>query len=113
MKTHDALMEEMSILMKNKTALTTMMANLKQLKQKNTEIDTNLLKKEVQEAQEDLVKSDDAMMTWMNNFNPDYTNKSDAEVITYLKEQKSKIDSVETSFKQSIAKSSALLIKFQ
>lgn len=112
MKGHDELMGQMDKIMNNKSILNKMEQRLDSLKMKNSNLDTTKLRTDIEALKADLTSSDDAMMTWMNHFNPDYTGKKHQEVMDYLKDQKIKIDSVKTLFDQSLSKSDSLISKY-
>ncbi len=97
MKTHDELMMDMDKIMSNKSALSQIRSKLDSLKNQNANLDTTSLNSEINSMKVNLDSSDDAMMKWMNNFNPDYTGKTSSKIMTYLSAQKIKIDSVKTS----------------
>lgn len=112
MKGHDELMGQMDKIMNNKSMLNKLESHLDSLKMKDPALDTTKLKSDIEALKADLTTSDDAMMTWMNHFNPDYTGKKHQEVMDYLKDQKIKIDSVKTLFDESLSKSDALISKY-
>lgn len=113
MKTHDELMIDMDKIMNNKSALSQIRSKLDSLKQQHLSLDTTSLNSEIISLKANLDVSDDAMMKWMNNFNPDYTGKTQPEIVTYLNAQKIKIDSVKTLFTQSLSKSDSLISKYK
>ena len=113
MEVHDVLMGEMDLNMKNKTELSNLQLHLDSLKKLDPTLDTVDFKIQIENLKKQLVSSDDAMMQWMNNFNPDYTGKSHEEILSYLNNQKIKIDSVKTLFKESLSKSNTLLVKYK
>jgi len=113
MEVHDVLMGEMDLIMKNKTELSNLQLYLDSLKKLDPTLDTVDFKIQIENLKKQLVSSDDAMMQWMNNFNPDYTGKSHEEILSYLNNQKIKIDSVKTLFKESLSKSNTLLVKYK
>jgi hypothetical protein len=113
MEVHDVLMGEMDLIMKNKTELSNLQLHLDSLKKLDPTLDTVDFKIQIENLKKQLVSSDDAMMQWMNNFNPDYTGKSHEEILSYLNNQKIKIDSVKTLFKESLSKSNTLLVKYK
>jgi hypothetical protein len=113
MKTHDELMMDMDKIMNNKSALSYIRSKLDSLKQQNIALDTISLNSAIISMKANLDGSDDAMMKWMNNFNPDYTGKTQPEIMTYLNAQKIKIDSVKTLFNESLSKSDSLITKYK
>ncbi|MBU2267933.1 MAG: hypothetical protein KJ744_10885 [Bacteroidetes bacterium] len=113
MKTHDELMMDMDKIMNNKSALSQIQNKLDSLKQRNITLDTATLNSEIISIKSKLDVSDDAMMKWMNNFNPDDTGKTPSEIVTYLSAQKIKIDAVKTLFTKSLSKSDSLIAKYK
>lgn len=111
--THDSVMTEMGSLMENKTKIENILTNLDSLKSKNTALDTAQVRVDLTKIKTDLIAADEEMMTWMRNFSPDYTGKSDEEVVTYLKDQQTKINSVETSIKNVLFKSDSVITKYK
>lgn len=113
MGVHDSLMLKMEATMSNNSALSLIKSKLDSLKTINPGLDTTKISTEIKTVSAQLTAADDAMMKWMNNFNPDYTGKSKSEIIDYLKNQKLKIDSVKTLYQQSLSKSDSLLSKYK
>ena len=109
---HDSIMTNMDLLMLNKSKLNKISENLNLLKSKEPTLDTFDLKQNITNAKASLIATDDAMMNWMNNFNPDYTGKSHQEILDYLNNQKVKIDAVEKAFNQSISNSNSIILKY-
>jgi hypothetical protein len=110
---HDVLMVRMDLLQDNKLALSLIESKLDSIKKVKPDLDTVQLKTEINDLKIKLTTSDEAMMKWMNNFNPDYTGKSHDEVMNYLKDQKIKIDNVKTLFDQSLSKSGIIIQKYK
>lgn len=109
---HDILMVKMDDIMNSKLKLDTLKANFKSIIQEHPDTDTIALKSSIDSLKTELTNADEAMMNWMHQFNPDYTEKSHEEIMTYLNNQKLKIDSVKTLFDQSLSKSELLISKF-
>jgi len=109
---HDTLMAKMDEVITNKNKLEYILTKLSTLKQEHITLDTNLLKLEIDSSKTALNIADDAMMSWMHNFNPDYSEKSHDEVIDYLNDQKHKIDSVKILFNSSLNHSNSLISKY-
>jgi hypothetical protein len=109
---HDTLMAKMDEVITNKNKLESILTKLSTLKQEHITLDTNLLKLEIDSSKTALNIADDAMMSWMHNFNPDYSEKSHDEVIDYLNDQKHKIDSVKILFNSSLNHSNSLISKY-
>ena len=113
MLVHDSLMMDMGKLTEKRMMLTKLTSNLDSLKKIDTFLDTAQIRTDITKQKLALSKADDAMMKWMNGFNPDYTGKSQEEIIKYLKDQKLKIDSVKTMLGQSLSNSNSLISKLK
>jgi hypothetical protein len=113
MSVHDSLMMDMGKLTENRMTLTKIFIHLDSLKKVNADLDTVQIKTEITDLKIALSNTDDAMMKWMNDFKPDYTGKSEKEIVNYLQHQKIKIDSVKTLFNQSLSKSDSLIFKLK
>lgn len=113
MAVHDSLMMDMGKLTDTRMMLTKLTSNLDSLKKVNNSLDTVQLKTEIADQKLALINTDDAMMKWMNSFNPNYTGKSSKEIVKYLENQKIKIDSVKTLFDQSLSSSNTLISKLK
>ena len=113
MAVHDSLMMDMGKLSNSKEKLSLILTKLDSIKTSQSSLDTSNLKTTIFDAKLSLTKADDAMMDWMNGFNPDYTNKSEQEVEVYLKNQKTKIEEVKTLFKNSLFTSDSIITKYQ
>jgi hypothetical protein len=90
MLVHDSLMMDMGKLTEKRMMLTKLTSNLDSLKKIDTSLDTTQIKTDIADQKLALSNADDAMMKWMNGFNPDYTGKSQEEIIKYLKQKKKK-----------------------
>ena len=110
---HDTVMKKMGTLMERKLTINHILSRLDSLKSTNSELDTAKTRTELTQIREELVSADDQMMTWMHNFNPEYTDKSHEEIMTYLNEQKEKIITVESSFKGVILKSDSVIAEYK
>src|SRR5690606_13175854 len=106
---HDILMVKMDDIINNKLRLDTLKTNLKSILKEYPSTDTIALKSSIDSLKTELTNADEAMMNWMHQFNPDHTGKSHEEIMTYLNEQKLKIDSVKVLFDQSLSKSEQLI----
>lgn len=109
---HDTLMAKMDEVITNKNKLESILVKLSSLKQQDITLDTTLLKLEIDSSKTSLNLADDAMMSWMHNFNPDYSQKSHDEVIDYLNNEKHKIDSIKILFNSSLNYSNSLISKY-
>ncbi len=110
---HDSVMTEMGTLMEKKTEINKMLTHLDSLKSANPNLDTIQVRTDLTKVIAELASADEGMMNWMHNFNPDYTGKSHEEVMTYLDEQKVKINSVDGSIKTVILKSDSVIMKYK
>jgi hypothetical protein len=113
MVVHDSLMMDMGQLTDKRMMLTKLTSNLDSLKKIDNSLDTNQLKSNINNQKLALSNADDAMMNWMNGFNPDFTGKSSKEITQYLESQKIKIDSVKTLFHLTLSKSDSLISKLK
>ena len=75
--------------------------------------DTASLSASIDSVKKELSNADEAMMTWMHNFNPDYTGMSHEAVVNYLNQQRKSIDSVKVLFDNSLSRSKAIISKYQ
>lgn len=110
---HDSVMADMGMLMEKKMHLNKIMKRLDSLKSLNMDLDTAQLKSELAQTIEQLGSADEAMMTWMHNFDPEYTGKSHEDIMDYLNNQKVKINSVDSTIKNIILKSDSIIAKYK
>lgn len=110
---HDSVMADMGKLMEKKAQLNGIMSHLDSLKISRPALDTAKLKVEFNQTIEQLASADDQMMDWMHGFNPDYSGKSHEEVMTYLNDQKAKINLVDRSIKRVLIKSDSLIAVYK
>ncbi|RYZ97667.1 MAG: hypothetical protein EOP47_21115 [Sphingobacteriaceae bacterium] len=96
---HDSVMAENGVLMKNKMKLDTILSEALPLPAKDSAL----------QASKSLSTADEAMNTWMHQFEPDYTGKPHAEVMKYLQQQKTQITKVDSLSKAAISLSNAFL----
>lgn len=87
LKMHDAMMDKDELLLTNKNKLDTLLKKYPTDTAKTHQIST--LIKQVEQA-------DDAMQTWMHQFNPDYTGKTHVQIMEYLKSQQRQIIAVDS-----------------
>ncbi len=111
--THDSVMADMGLLMERKIQINKITRHLDSLKSVNTSLDTVQAKAELTQTVEQLAIADEGMMTWMHNFDPDYTGKSHEEIMEYLNNQKLKIDLVERSIRNVIIKSDSIIAVYK
>ncbi|GAB3904608.1 hypothetical protein [Mucilaginibacter boryungensis] len=98
MNKHDTVMGKSDLIIKYRTSLDSVTKTSK---------DTT----EVHALKSQLNMADEAMETWMHKFNPDFTGKSHAEVITYLQSQKKQIGRVDSLINLSLDKTDKYLKK--
>lgn len=100
-KAHDKVMADDNEIMNNKAKLKSMVtpATLPAVKD-SVNMYTNLL-----------TKADDAMMVWMNKFNPDFTGKSHQQIVDYLHEQQAQINKVNAQLDSAINVSNKFIKK--
>ncbi|WP_026904764.1 hypothetical protein [Pedobacter glucosidilyticus] len=110
---HDVLMAKMDSLTENQLRLDSITLKYKKIKVENPNLDSNTLIAQIDSAKNLLSNADEAMMNWMQQFNPDYTGKSSTEIFDYLRKQEQKIDSVKTLFDKSLAHSNALIQQYK
>jgi hypothetical protein len=83
-KAHDKVMADDNVIMNNKMKLKSLATTATLPAAKDSVAAYNNL----------LVKADDAMMVWMNKFNPDFTGKSHQQIMDYLHQQQAQITKV-------------------
>ena len=96
-KTHDKLMVDDGAIMKNKMLLKT--------------IPATDAKDSVAFYTKSLDDADNAMMNWMNKFNPDFTGKTHEQIIDYLTTQKAEILKIDSQINITLAKSNSYISK--
>jgi hypothetical protein len=87
--------------------------NMSALKAQHSEIDTIKEKDSITAVRDRLNVAEEAMNTWMHEFEPDVTGKSNEEAITYFEAEKQKIQKVDTLFKSELKRAEAYLSKFK
>ena len=113
MNVHDELMGKMESIMNNKSALSLIENRLDSLKIVDASLDTAKLRLDIEKSKVTLTSSDDAMMKWMNDFNPDYSGKSEDQILDYLNKEKAKISVIKNKINQSLSNSDSLIIKYK
>ena len=100
-KVHDKVMASDAVIMSDKTKLQSLSAaaTLQPVKDSATVCIKSL------------VNADDAMMTWMNAFNPDFAGKTHQETMDYLQKQKDQIDKINARIDSAISTSNTFLSK--
>jgi succinate dehydrogenase flavin-adding protein (antitoxin of CptAB toxin-antitoxin module) len=100
-KTHDKVMMDDGIVMKNKMLL-------KDIAAKDA---AAAVKDSVARYTKLLGDADDSMMTWMNKFNPDFSGKSHDETMNYLNTQKEQIGKISLQLDSAISASNNYIKK--
>ena len=106
MKLHDQVMAEHSKLIANQMKIDTVL-------QKLPPLDTLGERHALQKLRADLVAAEESMNNWMHNFDSEYTNEVDWEVIHYYKQQRDKIAKIEELYRKEINRSDTYLLKFK
>jgi len=96
-KTHDKLMVDDGAIMKNKMLLKA--------------IPATDAKDSVVFYTKSLDDADNAMMNWMNKFNPDFTGKTHEQIISYLTIQKAEILKIDSQINVTLANSNNYISK--
>ena len=99
-KTHDKLMADDGVIMKNKMALKPFAS-------------APATKDSVAIYTKTLSDADDAMMGWMNKFSPDFTGKSHEQIMTYLHSQKAQILKLDSQINGAVKASNQYLTKIK
>ncbi len=98
-KIHDKVMGNDNRLMDNKMKIDTLIT---------TTTDT-AQKAELTRLNSELITSEEAMESWMQNFNPDQGNKSHEEKVAYLTDQKKQVLKIDSLMNAAIDKSTQYL----
>lgn len=112
-KVHDVVMADHGKVVDQQLKLNDMLKDLSALKLKNPDIDTLKVKDSITIVRDRLNVAEEAMNTWMHEFEPDITGKSNEEAITYFEAEKQKIQKVDTLFKAELKRAEAYLSKFK
>jgi hypothetical protein len=104
-KIHDKVMNNEDHLMQNKMKLDTLLLknNFQGVK------DTAAEKVQIRALNAKLVSADGAMENWMQKFDPEQKGKSNAEIITYLTDQKKQVLAVDSQLNVAVKESSEYL----
>ncbi len=112
-KVHDVVMADHGKVVDQQLKLEEMLKNMSALKAQHAEIDTIKEKDSITTVRDRLNVAEEAMNTWMHEFEPDVTGKSNEEAITYFEAEKRKIQQVDTLFKSELKRAAAYLSKFK
>ena len=110
-ETHDALMLKGETIMANKESITKILASVQTTN--NVNLDSEGFYKKANDLNASLTKADEAMMTWMNNFNPDFGTKNHTQIMEYLNRQKADIEKVETQINGAIKTSDDFIAQYK
>jgi GTPase involved in cell partitioning and DNA repair len=113
MKFHDVVMEDHGKIVSNQMKLDTLLRSLRMLKQQFPETDTLKEKTTINALLKRLTGSEDSMNDWMHKFEPDVTGKSNEEAVKYFKQEKAKIQEIDSLYKVDIAVSDTYINKFK
>ena len=105
MEVHDAIMPKMGNIMKCKKQLNT---KIDELVEAGAEENAAKIA-ELKEGVESLENSHEGMMNWMRGFNSNFDDKVEQEVMTYLNDQMTKIESVATQTNAALKNAERLL----
>lgn len=112
-KVHDVVMADQGKVVDHQMKIEEILKNLSALKANNPGIDTLREKDSLFLLRDRLVVAEEAMNTWMHEFEPDATGKSNEEAVAYFKAEQSKIEKVDTLFKAELKNADAYLSKFK
>lgn len=112
-ETHDVLMLKGETIMANKESLNQILENTANANSANESLDNEAFFKQVNTLNNNLTKADDAMMTWMNNFNPDFAGKNHTQIMEYLNKQKIEIEKVESLTEKALNNSNMFIKKYK
>ncbi len=112
-KVHDIVMADQGKVIDQQMKLNEMLKNLSGLKIQNPDIDTLKEKDSIAIVRDRLIVAEEEMSTWMHEFEPDVTGKSNDEAIAYFESEKRKIQKVDTIFKAELKRAAAYLSKFK
>lgn len=112
-KVHDVVMADQGKVVDQQLKLGDMLKNLSAIKASNPQIDTIKEKDSIILVRDRLNVAEEAMNTWMHEFEPDVSGKSNEEAIAYFEAEKLKIQKVDTLFKAELKRAEAYLSKFK
>ena len=107
MAVHDEIMPKMGDIMKYKKELN---AKIKTLTEAGAEENADQID-ELKKAVEGLENSHEGMMNWMHQYNSNFEDKVQEEVMAYLKDQMTKIEDVAKTTNSALKKAKELLAK--
>ncbi len=108
---HDSVMPKMDIIMSLRMRTQKEIKQLDSLSKVNPGQVNAPQREQLGNLLQELDRADEAMMQWMQQFDSQMKDKTDAQKIVYLKNEKARIDSVRTQMLESIGKGQQLLKK--
>jgi hypothetical protein len=112
-KVHDVVMADQGKVVDKQMQLQNMLKDLPGLVAKNPGIDTIKEQDSIVIIRDRLNNAEEAMNTWMHEFEADVTGKSNEEAVAYFEAEKLKIEKVDTLFKKELKNADAYLSKFK
>ncbi|MGV8879870.1 MAG: hypothetical protein ACOH2A_12655 [Sphingobacteriaceae bacterium] len=112
-KLHDQVMPKGGLVISNKMRLDTLLNQLDSLKKQNPSLDTLAERQHIKALIIQLENADNAMSDWMNQFNPDNEDKKHADAMEYLKNEKQKIEAIDTRFSAVLDESNQYLSTYK
>lgn len=110
---HNKVMEDGEMASKNRLMLDTLSRiRLKAFKVTQPSIDTITEQKTIVKLTAKLNQTDQDMMKWMQDFEPDMEGKRNAEAVKYFEGERIKIKKLDSQYKQILNESDAYLKKF-
>ncbi|MCD0490179.1 hypothetical protein LPB86_18200 [Pedobacter sp. MC2016-14] len=113
MKLHDVVMADQSRIVDNQMKADTLLGNLSALKIKFPDLDTIAAQDTLRMVSLNLARAEEAMNTWMHEFEPDVTGKSNEQAVKYFMAEKLKIASIDSMYKAELKSSDVYLHKFK
>ena len=109
---HDDLMKKGEIIMQNKESLNKLLASTANADSASASLDTENFHQRVNLLNNDLTMADEAMMNWMNDFNPNFDGKTHEQIMAYLNKQQAEILKVELKTDKALKISNVFLQKY-
>lgn len=110
---HDQLMIETEKVMTLQMKLDTLSkSGLKTLKITQPTLDTLAEQQQIKILLAELGKADDSMNNWMHAFNPDAEGKSNHDAVLYFKEEKLKVNQIDSLYKKVLSDADQYLGRF-
>lgn len=110
---HDVAMADHGIILGNRMKIDSLLKMLPALKEKDPELDTLAEKEKMMEISNELTDAEERMNTWMLEFEPDVTGKSNEEAVQYFRSEKKKVHAIDSLYRSQIAISNTYLRKFR